>query len=85
LKNCSSLFVVPPYYVKDHPIVVGVSMVSVGLPSTGLDMNFYIPSKLPFLGGDDGMVKIGATLAVYPPRIDNLEPLTTSGDQLPIA
>ncbi len=68
--------------MQDYPVIDWVMVVSVSLPITRFNMNFYIPLYQLSPGGNDGIPEISPLVIINPPRVDYLYRFTAFSSQL---
>jgi len=77
----SFLTVVPQHHMQDYPIIGWVSVMSVGLPTAGFDMNLYIPLHYPLAGGNNRVPEISPSVVILPSWVDYPYRLTAFSGQ----
>jgi hypothetical protein len=74
----------PKHYLKDDAIVSGVAMMSMGTPITAPDVKLDVPLDKPSPPNDNGILKIGTTITIFPARVNNLYLFSFGGNKPPL-
>src|SRR5512136_461044 len=68
--------------VKDHPVIVAVSVMPVNLPVTGIDVDLYVflERRLP-VESDQGVTEIWSAVVCGPAGMEHFYGVSASSDQ----
>lgn len=73
--------IIPHDNVQYHPVIGGITVVSVGLPVAGADVNLDVALENPPTDNDDCIPDVGPVSIIHSPRIENCHRLTVHRGQ----